>query len=420
MKMIQFILSAILLIGALPAAAQQRQNLIEYISAAMQKDKAYSPAERAELLGAIRARFADYGLEIVHADKPEGAQVVMRMIVEGTFDGTDSRQIADVALAAYQAIGRGAPADVVEGIALYGYRKKISGERISTWANGYHQAVQNGVPDDVAADLVRNALERDLDDRTFDAFKWALVGAARERFDVKDFATYLFGHAAQNPTEGPGALTSRASSYFRQLKRTHQKPELPHYEGVFTRKPSPEAVYEAKPQAAPTEPPPEPTVLQPEPVQIAPKPETTPKKDRAPTQPTPTQLGLKMSELWPNLNQAARSYLGTPYVWGGVTHSGIDCSGLTQSSYADTKIKIPRVSRDQFKIGEVIPSKSELREGDLVFFNTMGVGVSHVGMITDAKSRKFIEASSSRGVIITNLDQKFYLPRYLGARRVVP
>jgi cell wall-associated NlpC family hydrolase len=87
-------------------------------------------------------------------------------------------------------------------------------------------------------------------------------------------------------------------------------------------------------------------------------------------------------------------------------------------TFGENQIRIPRVSRDQWRIGAVAPN-SELRNGDLVFFNTLGVGVSHVGMIVDANKRKFIQASSSKGVTITDLDGKYFHSRYLGARRVI-
>ncbi|UPT75854.1 MAG: C40 family peptidase [Elusimicrobiota bacterium] len=123
-----------------------------------------------------------------------------------------------------------------------------------------------------------------------------------------------------------------------------------------------------------------------------------------------------LKEIWPGLDKASASYLGTPYVWGGATHQGIDCSALTQNTFSENRVKIPRVSRDQWKTGDKVEN---LREGDLIFFNTMGAGVSHVAMVVNAKEKKFIHASSSKGVMYADLDNKWFGQRYLGARRVV-
>ncbi|MDD5656286.1 MAG: C40 family peptidase, partial [Elusimicrobia bacterium] len=339
--------------------------------------------------------------------------------IEGTFDETPPERVADVAFAAYQAIGRGAPADVVEGIALYGYRKKIPGERIAVWANGYKNLTDAKVPPEVAADLVRNAMERDWDDRTFNLLKTSMYQAARERFDLRDYAVYLLGN--MRPETKPGAHGARALAYFRSCARTRTKPKLPAYEGVFTRTPAPAMVYEAKPPEPetpriPTPAPVEaPRTAPPPAVAPAPAPARTPKA--AP--PRPADLGLRMSRLWPGLEASVVSYLGTPYVWGGTTRKGIDCSALTQNSYGENKVGIPRVSRQQWKVGEPV-ERPDLRAGDLVFFNTMGVGVSHVGMVVDPKGPRFMHASSSRGVIREDLEKRYFKTRYLGARRIVP
>lgn len=113
-----------------------------------------------------------------------------------------------------------------------------------------------------------------------------------------------------------------------------------------------------------------------------------------------------------------RSYLGTPYVWGGLTHRGIDCSGLTMNSYREVSIGIPRVSRLQWQSGTAV-GPDRLRDGDLVFFDTAGNGVSHVGMVVDADRRRIIHASSSKGVVEADLADRWFQARYLGARRVV-
>lgn len=409
---------ALFLAGILssPAYAQtNRQNVMEYLAAALEKDGAYSADERRILLDAIRVRFADYSIQVVPRGRPEGVQVVMRMIIEGHFDEAPAERIAEVAFAAYQAVSRGAPAEVVEGIALYGYRKKIPGDRISVWANGYRQMTDAKVPPDVAADLIRNAMEKDWDDKTFDTLKWALVQGVRDRFDIKNYATYLFGHMAAGNRK-PGELTGAARSYFKKIARGKAAPQLPAYEGTFTQKPKPPIVYEAKPTPEP----------EPKPAQKSePKSQEKPRpKQEAPVRPpvqaqTPKEMGLEMRSLWPGLENSSKSYLGTPYVWGGTTHRGIDCSALTQNSYGENKVGIPRVSRQQWNTGKPV-EYSDLREGDLVFFNTMGVGVSHVGMVVSSKGPEFIHASSSKGVMIAELSKKYYKTRYLGARRVVP
>lgn len=115
--------------------------------------------------------------------------------------------------------------------------------------------------------------------------------------------------------------------------------------------------------------------------------------------------------------QTARSYMGVPYVWGGVSPSGFDCSGFTHYVFYRNGITIARTSADQYQQGTWV-SKSLLQPGDLVFFETYKPGPSHVGIYLG--SGKFIHASSGADrVTISELGNPYYVERYIGAKRVV-
>ncbi len=411
----------LLLLISLPAAAQPRKNVLETLEAALATDPGYEPAERTALLDAIKTRFADYGIQTVNKERAKAIPVVLHILTEGSFDQVPPARTAEVAFAAYQAMSRGADPEVVEGVALYGFRKQVSADTLSTWANGYKQLTDGKVPGPVAADLVRVAMEKNLPDSDFNILKWSLVDGVKNGFDAKDYASYLFGHLLEG-TLRPGKISGQAKAVFLKARRSKTKPLIPDYKGVFTKVLPPAPVYvppTVKAAVADTvekaleEAPSMPRVTTPNPSRPAPQPKPRVEEpvERV-ASPSPA-----IADLWPGLDRAARSYLGTPYVWGGMTHEGIDCSALTQNSYGENRVKIPRVSRDQWKIGD----KTEtLREGDLIFFNTRGAGVSHVAMVTDAKNKKFIHASASKGVMIADLNNKWFGQRYLGARRVVP
>ena len=113
----------------------------------------------------------------------------------------------------------------------------------------------------------------------------------------------------------------------------------------------------------------------------------------------------------------ANKYIGVPYVWGGSSPSGFDCSGLVQYAFKAHGINLPRTSKQQWTVGTVI-SKSELKPGDLVFFaNTYTSGISHVGIYVG--DNQFIHASSSKGVMISSLSNTYWAAHYHGCRRVL-
>jgi len=117
------------------------------------------------------------------------------------------------------------------------------------------------------------------------------------------------------------------------------------------------------------------------------------------------------------LMNTAYSMLGVRYRYGAMSRSATDCSGFTTQVFKSHGIKLPRTSREQSKFGATV-SKSNLKQGDLVFFKTRGGSrVSHVGIYIG--EGKFIHASSSGGRVRTDtLNSGYYDRRYAGARRV--
>ena len=133
---------------------------------------------------------------------------------------------------------------------------------------------------------------------------------------------------------------------------------------------------------------------------------------------TPSAAALKgQSGTAQQIINNAKKHMGTPYVWGGTTPSGFDCSGFVQYVFKQSGISLPRTTSEQVKVGTYV-SKSNLQPGDLVFLkNTYREGVSHVGIyIGDGQ---MIHASSSKGVTISNLSASYYTQHYHSARRVL-
>jgi probable lipoprotein NlpC len=116
----------------------------------------------------------------------------------------------------------------------------------------------------------------------------------------------------------------------------------------------------------------------------------------------------------------ARSYYGVPYLFGGTTRLGMDCSALLQLSFADAGIDIPRSSNEQAAWGEPV-KPTQLRPGDFLFFGASPGSpiITHVGMVTvvDSEGVEFIHASTSLGVTENSFELDYYLSRFIRAVR---
>jgi cell wall-associated NlpC family hydrolase len=132
----------------------------------------------------------------------------------------------------------------------------------------------------------------------------------------------------------------------------------------------------------------------------------------------------KKSEINPlrlNVVESAKEFLGTPYRYGGTTTKGLDCSGLTCTSYKNVEINLPRRSIDQSKEGIKI-KKAKAKPGDLIFFKTSRRDViNHVGIITENNNGEisFIHASTSSGVVISSLLESYYKNAFAKIKRII-
>ena len=132
---------------------------------------------------------------------------------------------------------------------------------------------------------------------------------------------------------------------------------------------------------------------------------------------------VKFTKKIDDLLAEAQTYLGTPYRYGGMTRNGIDCSAFVLSVFgAVTGMNLPRVAASQAQEGEKI-EKDQLQKGDLVFFSHQGRGrISHVGIVEEVSPEgdvKFIHAATSKGVMISSLNDSYWGPKYRFAKRVI-
>lgn len=122
-----------------------------------------------------------------------------------------------------------------------------------------------------------------------------------------------------------------------------------------------------------------------------------------------------------NIVNDALSFQGTGYKWGGTTRKGMDCSGLVYTAFKSEQILLPRVSRNMAQEGTRIKT-GEVNIGDLLFFRTDGSKrINHVGLVVDIRPGEivFIHSTTSRGVIVSSLEEKYWKKAYIEARRII-
>lgn len=141
------------------------------------------------------------------------------------------------------------------------------------------------------------------------------------------------------------------------------------------------------------------------------------KQSNIPSKPSIPDRGNGGKDIKTDIVKTAKKYLGTPYIYGGSTTAGFDCSGFTQFVYRQLGITIPRTSTTQARAGIEI-SKDDLEIGDLLIFaNSANSAIGHTAIYLG--NDQFIHSSSSaKAVIISDINNVYYSPRFYYGRRV--
>jgi cell wall-associated NlpC family hydrolase len=158
-----------------------------------------------------------------------------------------------------------------------------------------------------------------------------------------------------------------------------------------------------------------------EPTQTQPR-TTTERRSEATNQPEPRRTEQGVSTQAAKAIAEAKTYLGTRYQWGGMSRTGVDCSGLMVLAFRAAGVTLPRVSGDQYRAGRDL-SRGQIRPGDLVFFRSgPNRTIGHSGLVVEVLPSgeiKFIQAISS-GVVISSLNETHWASHYLCACRILP
>ena len=146
-------------------------------------------------------------------------------------------------------------------------------------------------------------------------------------------------------------------------------------------------------------------------------PEPFPRPNRHPARPVIVPTAPKHPALRHAITSTALTYQGVPFINGGSTPNGFDCSGFTYYVFRQHGVELPRIAADQYQTGTAVDS-SAILAGDLLFFETVAPGASHVALALGGD--EFVHAPSERGhVRVERLSSSYWKPRFLGARRIV-
>lgn len=293
------------------------------------------------------------------------SSLLFAIFSQAKFDEVNLEIAAKVGLNCIIAVQNGAPEEEITELALYAFGREFTIDELVLFASVTHKCTDAGVPLNVTQEMIRHAKEENWSASSFTTIMDGLIQASRHGVNMEKVALFMLISIAQN-RGSPEQIVKDALDDARK-----REPQNFREDG------------------------------------------------KAPlSTPEPPQLKLpKIALNYDVFRRSVESFLGTPYVWGGSSKDGTDCSGFTNIVMRESGYQIPRVSRDQAQIGKEVKVK-DLRLGDLVFYDTKGKNeITHVGIYLGGNI--MAHASSSKGVIIVMFDDSYFRSRYMGARRIV-
>ncbi|MFC1816974.1 C40 family peptidase [Thermodesulfobacteriota bacterium] len=322
----------------------------------VENDRGLLPDKKKEWLSIIQKHFKGKRFSFDYS------RLVYGILSEAKFNGVDMNRAGRVAFDSTIAVAQGGPVREVAELALFAFSEDLTSEKIRFYADILQKCNSAGLPDYVVQEMMHTSKREDWPAKTFTTIMEGLIKAARQNLDVEKVALFMLISIAQNlgsPAEiVRDAIKDAGRRAWEKLQRATKAP----VETPFIRK-------------------------------------------------------RKVAIDFDSFQRSVESFLGTPYFWGGNSRFGVDCSGFTKLVMQANGYRIPRVSRDQAKVGRPV-AKDEFNLGDLIFFDTKNEGrINHVGLYLGGNL--MAHASSSKGVTIVLFSDRYFQSRFVSGRRIV-
>ncbi len=419
------------------SAEARRRNLIEYIG----ERQDLSGAEQKEWEQAVRLAFGGKALK---SGEDEGVTVAKSVLSAGIFYGVAAKKAATAAYEAYHDTYRWVPPPIAinyQVLTFEGRRPTATARQLAySFPRYFNEELAPEVVvwwDDMLARDAINELERprirELLAETRELMRPLLLAklyqaaelkARQESMapgdllhaEVKKALSEIDRELARELKEvgGPEARNLKSSYYTRYLALAAELKSKPRPRPVVRAQPPPAA--EARP-SPPARPSPNGDVLA-DAKESARDEQRLRREESAPAPLAGDALLPVRPGMLDGLRRVVQGWLGTPYLYGGLSKRGVDCSAFSRAVYREwVAVDLPRSSRDQYRVGVPV-TPDGLRPGDLIFFDTLERGhVTHVGVYLG--EGRFAHASSTKGVAHAELNQRYYQRAYWGSKRLL-